>query len=562
MSAETPAATSPRPFGPYELLSCLGQGSSGEAHLARPGPRSEGVPSPTVLKRLHARIEQNAEFVRRFRHEAAIAVQVESAHVARVWDAGRVEDRLYIALEYVPGWTLGRLLGTAHRTGGFPLGVSLQLAEQLARGLADLHAATDARGQPLEFVHRDLAPKNIMVGDDGRLRIIDLGLGKSRAQDWRTRAGRVMGSPGYMPPEQIAGETVGQAADVYAAGVVIYELLSAKRYIPPGDPVSMLQEALRTPYRSLRGLRPEVPAQLDALLEAAMHPDPTCRLARGDLLRAGLEELRFSRRPGQVSAWLQGELRDEQRARHEETRRLLSLPRARAEPEQLVTVLFAQRRGVHHQDLAPSLAKPGSSPDSEMPSVPMASASRPVRSGEGTRLVLSFLAGLIAGAVLMAAFFVAPSPRSAPVVVETPAAVGLEPAPELAAPAVSAPSEAGSSPAREVEITPSAKEAPAVTPARPSKRSRPRAQRALPSSRPPERPEELPRGPGLAVRIERLSARANALRRHPEPRVASAAARALAQLSLVARMPSRTVQRARLTEIEAVIEDLETLRDR
>lgn len=560
MADENSDSAYPRIFGPYELLGRLGQGSSGAAHLARPGPRSEGLPSPVVLKTLHPRIEENDEFVRRFRHEAAIAVRVESSHVARVWDAGSVDDRLYIALEYVAGSTLGTLISGARQRGLTPLAVCAELARQLARGLADLHSALEPGGRKLDFIHRDLSPKNVMVGDDGGLRIIDLGLGKSRAQDWRTRVGRIMGSPGYMPPEQIAGETVGQAADVFAAAVVIHELFTSERYISPGDPISMLQAALRTPYKSVRGRRPEAPEGLDALLRAAMEPEPSRRLPSAQALHDGLVATFGSERPGPVLGWMQTELRSERRARSVELRRLLALPRSQAEPEQLATVLFAQRPGVRHGAL--EKARPMRSPpppvDTELGSGSLAPATE-ARNTETGRLAAAFGAGALVGGAVMGMFLWRPPPMSAPVVVEagTPPAETRPAGPRVeASPLVirsSTPKEPPPNPAREGPVLPPESSARPESPPRkaPSPiRARPAARSRRPAPRASADPQRW---------IERLSQRANRMRRHSDPEIASGAARVVAQLSLVARVPSEATQRIRLAEIE---EDLTALEAR
>lgn len=343
----------PASFGPYELLGRLGQGASGSAHLARPGIETVGVPTPVVIKRLHGTIEQRPEFVRRFRHEAEIAVLVDSPHVARVFDVGTASGRLYIAIEYVPGWTLGKLLGVLNqRNRPPPLEVAAEVARQFLRGLVHLHAAKDRSGRLLEVVHRDISPKNLMVGDDGRVRVIDLGLGKSRAQDWKTQAGRVMGSPGYMPPEQIAGAAVDQRADVYAAAVVCHELFTAERYIALAEPVTMLREALQKPYRAVRELRPDAPRALDEVLSAAVRPDPERRTPDAGLLLEEIEQVfgPSPARPNAVAEWVRETLPGEQSARRAEVRRLLASPRLSPEtgPDVQDTEVWVTRAGVTH----------------------------------------------------------------------------------------------------------------------------------------------------------------------------------------------------------------------
>lgn len=189
-------------YGAYLLLERLGSGGAGEAFLARAIDPARNIPVPVVLKRLHRALVDSENFVRRFLHEAEIALNTDTPHVARIYDVGTAEGTFYIAMEYVPGWTLTDVLNALVESKRFPpVPLACRLVTQALLGLDVLHAARDDDGRALQFVHRDIAPKNLMLGDDGIVRIIDLGLGKSRAQDWRTAHGALLGSAGYMAPE-------------------------------------------------------------------------------------------------------------------------------------------------------------------------------------------------------------------------------------------------------------------------------------------------------------------------------------------------------------------------
>ncbi len=264
-----------RRFGTYVLLGRLGEGAAGAAYLAVSRDPRLRVPSPLVLKLLHARFSEREEFVRRFRHEAEVAVRVDSAHVAEVYDAGAVGGEFYIGLEYVPGWTLSRLHSAYPRAWAPSLAV--ELVRQALLGLQALHDARDPMGRLLDFVHRDISPKNLMVDDNGRVVLIDLGLGRSNAQDWQTTAGRVMGSPGYMPIEQIERSSVDQRADIYALGVIFWELLTGVRYIPHDNSVAMLHATIRRVYQAPSLLRPDLPPALDSVVGRAMAVSPDQR---------------------------------------------------------------------------------------------------------------------------------------------------------------------------------------------------------------------------------------------------------------------------------------------
>jgi serine/threonine protein kinase len=255
------------------LLERLGTGGAGEAFLARSLDPSRNIPVPVVLKRLHRQLVDTENFVRRFLHEAEIAINTDSPHVARVYDVGGAAGTFYMAMEYVPGWTLTTVLTALVDAGRFPaIPLVTRMVSQALIGLSSLHSARDEDGRPLGFIHRDIAPKNIMIGDDGVVRIIDLGLGKSNVQDWRTATGTMLGSVGYMAPEQITGGDVDQRADLYAMGVVLYELLTVHRFIRFGPVMDMVTEALGKKLERPSKLRPDVPPELDDIVERAMAP--------------------------------------------------------------------------------------------------------------------------------------------------------------------------------------------------------------------------------------------------------------------------------------------------
>jgi serine/threonine-protein kinase len=283
----------PQSFGEYQLLKALGRGATGDVFLARPHDLLRRVPSPVVIKRLHGRLTSDADFVRRFRHEAELAVLIDSPHLAKVFDAGVVGETLYIALEYVAGWPLTAVLESLRATKTLPSVVSaIALISGALEGLRALHEAKDVQtGRSLGIVHRDISPKNIMLGEDGEARLIDLGLGKSNIQDWKTRTGTIMGTLGYMPPEQVSGERVDQRADLYAIGAVFFELLTLEPYLERGPMPVMLRQSLVPPMTPPSQLRADLPAELDAIVLKMLAPDREQRFASAKELLSALREV-------------------------------------------------------------------------------------------------------------------------------------------------------------------------------------------------------------------------------------------------------------------------------
>jgi eukaryotic-like serine/threonine-protein kinase len=269
----------PRTFGPYLLLEQLGVGATGEVYLAKSLASDRSVHIPVVIKRMLAERAEDPEFVRRFRHEASVVVQVDSPNVAGVFDVGSVDGALYIAMEYVSGWPMTKLLAEVV-AGRVKLGLpeAVEMIGGALEGLRAIHELRDrATGDPLDVVHRDVSPRNLMIGTDGGVRIIDLGIGLSRVQSWQTRTGRVLGSVGYMSPEQIGGKRVDRTADLYAMGVILYELLAGKRFIEPGPAPDMMRAGLRPKWDRLAVVRPDLPQGLDTILDTALGRTPESR---------------------------------------------------------------------------------------------------------------------------------------------------------------------------------------------------------------------------------------------------------------------------------------------
>ncbi|MEQ8272913.1 MAG: serine/threonine-protein kinase [Deltaproteobacteria bacterium] len=369
-SEETPR---PQIFGGYVLVKALGRGAMGDVHLARPTDTGRGIPSPVVVKRLHGELANRKGFVSRFKHEAAVAVAVDSPHVARVYDVGAVGETLYICMDYVAGWPLSAVLDAILDSGHHASVASV--ADLIAGGLAGLHAlhtAVDPKSKkPLEIVHRDLSPKNLMVGEDGLMRLIDLGLGKSNAQSWRTRTGVVMGSVGYMPPEQARGERVDARADVYAMGVVAFEMLALRNFIKRGPLPAMMKASTAPTFVPPSRYRPDVPPGLDAVIEKALRID---RDERYPTAQAFLEDLRSVVPPSDARGGMRSLLEDlfgsTRQQREEEIRALMMLPVEGESFDVRPTRVFGMRDGILPPELVPTEHRPN-------PSRPLPAAREP-----------------------------------------------------------------------------------------------------------------------------------------------------------------------------------------
>ncbi len=264
----------PRPFGPFLLLKTLGSGATGDVFLARPLDTTSEWPSPLVVKRMHRALLAQPEQKARFEHEARIALALSTPHVPRIHAMGEAGGTSYMAMDFVAGWTLSRLM-RARRSNELQTHPDslFDIVKGVLNGLVALHEAVDpATGKPLSALHRDLAPKNIMLGQDGVTRLIDLGLGKSTVQNWQTTMGVVMGTPGYMAPEQVLAEGTDARSDLYTVGIVLWELLAGTSYIPRAPLHKMLRDQAQATYRPPPH-KHDVPEAVNIVLQRALAPE-------------------------------------------------------------------------------------------------------------------------------------------------------------------------------------------------------------------------------------------------------------------------------------------------
>jgi serine/threonine-protein kinase len=227
-----------RAIGPYQLLGRLGRGGMAEVHLALSHGAS-GFERQVAIKRLLPELAGDADLERALIREATLAGTLRHRNVVSVLGLGVHDGSYYVVLEYVDGGDLAR-----HLDGAMPEPLALHVVHELALGLAHLHAATSASGLPLDIVHRDVGPANVLVSTTGDVKLADFGIAKATALADHTVAGARKGRYAYMAPEQLAGEPVTAAADQFGLGVTLVELVTGARPFTGENPWSLL-EAIR-----------------------------------------------------------------------------------------------------------------------------------------------------------------------------------------------------------------------------------------------------------------------------------------------------------------------------
>ena len=229
-----------------------------------------------ALKVMHAELARDEEFRRRFIGEAKSVARLSHQNVVAVFDQGADGPFLYLAMEYVPGRTLKELL---RDSGRFSPATALEIMTGVLDGLAAAHASG--------IVHRDVKPENVLLTADGRIKVADFGLARAQSAAGHTRAGLLIGTVSYVPPEQVTGGSTGPGGDVYSAGVMLFELLTGCLPFTGDTPLSVAYQHVNSGVPAPSALVPGIPAAVDQLVFAATSRDPARRPAdAGEFLRA------------------------------------------------------------------------------------------------------------------------------------------------------------------------------------------------------------------------------------------------------------------------------------
>jgi serine/threonine-protein kinase len=271
--------------GRYEVFDGFAAGGVATVHLAR-FVSPNGLTRLVAVKRLHATHAKDASFRSELLDEARLVARIQHPNVLGILDVSEDGDDLFLAMEYVHGVSLSRLLSAIA-----PQPLEPALAAAIVAGaLKGLHAAHEARspsGELLQLVHRDVSPQNILVGVDGVARVIDFGLAYALGRSHATQSGIVKGKPSYMSPEQVRGERVTRASDIFSAGVVLWGALTGKKLFDGEVVEATIFKVLIAPIPAPSTVVPGIPPELDRVVMRALDRSPAARFATAlDMARA------------------------------------------------------------------------------------------------------------------------------------------------------------------------------------------------------------------------------------------------------------------------------------
>jgi serine/threonine-protein kinase len=278
-----------RILGRYALYEEIAAGGMATVHFGRLiGP--VGFSRTVAIKRLHPQYAKDPEFVSMFLDEARLAARIRHPNVVPTLDVVAVEGELFLVMEYVEGESLARVISACRRAGDrLPVSHAVAILSGALYGLHAAHEATSERGEPLELVHRDMSPQNVLVGVDGVPRVLDFGVAKAAGRLQTTREGQLKGKIAYMAPEQLQGGKVDRRVDVFAAGVVLWEALTGLRLFRGETDVEVFGKVLQGHVPLPSSIVPDIPPGLDAIVLQSLARAPADRFESAHVMARALE---------------------------------------------------------------------------------------------------------------------------------------------------------------------------------------------------------------------------------------------------------------------------------
>jgi len=276
-------------FGKYQLLEKIATGGMAEVYRAR-AFGTAGFEKILVIKKVLPEMAEDKEFVEMFIDEARIAVRMHHVNIVQVFDLGEVDGQYFMAMEYVHGLDLSRLLTRARTIGSFPVPLALFIVCEALKGLQFAHSQSDEEGKPLTVVHCDISPQNLLISYAGEVKVHDFGIARAAFQaDTKHRV--VRGKYAYMSPEQVEGKPLDGRSDLFSLGIVLYETLTGRRLFKAKNRDETLARVRRAEVPSPRAYRPEISEDLEGFMLRVLARDVGDRFQTADQMVDALTRL-------------------------------------------------------------------------------------------------------------------------------------------------------------------------------------------------------------------------------------------------------------------------------
>ena len=277
-------------FGDYVLVQRIAQGGMAELFLAK-RHGVEGFEKTVAIKRILPELSWNRDFVSMFINEAKIAARLSHPNIVQIFDFGKIDTYYFIAMEYVHGENLRALLQrAAERQLPLSADICAFIVARACAGLEHAHRKSDESGKPLRIVHRDVSPQNVLVSYDGDVKVVDFGIAKAVAENPEATRGVLKGKLAYLSPEQVAGRSLDARSDIFAMGLVFYELLSGKKLFTQPDPAEVLDAIVHVDGAKVADSIPKLDRRLRDVLRRSLALDPEQRFRSAGEMQMALEE--------------------------------------------------------------------------------------------------------------------------------------------------------------------------------------------------------------------------------------------------------------------------------
>jgi serine/threonine-protein kinase len=293
-------ASTPLRLGPYTLIERLAQGGMAAVYKARlDGPN--GFEKTVVVKAMLPALAAHDELVGLFGAEARLSAQLNHPNIVQVLDFDVEQGTPYLVMEYLDGWTLAQLRDrlSGSRRGRFPVGAAVKIARDVCLALGYAHNFTDRDGLRRQIIHRDVSPANVMLCRDGSVKLLDFGIARVASPSGSDITTSFRGKYAYMAPEQVRRQPIDRRVDVFAAGIVLHEMLTGKRLFASVSELETLERVAAALVTAPSGENAGVPRTLDAIVKKALARDPAGRYSSGAAMAEALDTLDgqiFSRR--------------------------------------------------------------------------------------------------------------------------------------------------------------------------------------------------------------------------------------------------------------------------
>lgn len=318
--------TRERRLGRYTLHGEIASGGMATVHFGRLAGEG-GFSRIVAIKCMHAHLAEDPEFRAMFLDEARLAARIRHPNVVSTIDIGSSDEGMFLVMEYITGESLAALTRAASRRGEpIPLSISIRIMIDTLYGLHAAHVATDDAGAPLSIVHRDVSPQNILVAVDGHARVLDFGIAKAAGRSHTTRDGQLKGKFRYMAPEQVRDGPVSAQTDVYAASVVLWELLTGQPLFRGSNDAAVIARVLEGVIAPPSKLAPALPRELDAIVLRGLAREAHERFGSAEEMAEALEVLSHPTTARQVGVWVDHIAGDVLRRRNEQIARFDGAP--------------------------------------------------------------------------------------------------------------------------------------------------------------------------------------------------------------------------------------------